>query len=303
MSPQHKLDDYDYTWTNKVGRITKILWYSSGVDVQLLAKCPYYEGVKYHGLGGIVLATAALAFLSGSYAFYVVFSPKTGIAINDQLVNPQALAFSIFFGIVWSLIIFNIDRFIISSTGSGDGKNTISFREFVQAIPRLIMAIIIGLCLAAPLEIRILKTEIDTELASRQKTERIRLDKKTDERIEKKKIELSTSMTAINEQIEKRVSTVEQRRQEIQQQRRALEDEAAGISKSKKSGRGPAYQDKKANLDAMDKEFNDWRKSSDEVSLLDQNERSKTLKEIQTLTEEIEQEKGKMQRQLQKWMA
>ena len=72
-------------------------------------------------------------------------------------------------GLTWSLVVFNLDRFIVSSTGHGDGTEKITLEEFVSALPRLLMATIIGFCLSAPLEIRLLKTEIDTALAGKQK--------------------------------------------------------------------------------------------------------------------------------------
>ena len=58
-----------------------------------------------------------------------------------QLDNhlPSAAA-SVFFGLVWSLIIFNIDRFIVSSTGKGDGSDSITWTQFSKAIPRIIIA-------------------------------------------------------------------------------------------------------------------------------------------------------------------
>ena len=71
-------------------------------------------------------------------------------------------------GLIWALVIFNIDRFIVSSTGKGDGTERITFRKLVQALPRLIMAILLGVCISAPLEIRILKPEIDAQQPNRR---------------------------------------------------------------------------------------------------------------------------------------
>ena len=98
----------------------------------------------------------------------------------------------------------------------------ITWSELVSAIPRIVIALIIGVCLSAPLEIRILKTEIDTELASRQKHERQRLDKLTDQHFEAKKAEFHARIAKNQGRLDDRVKTVEKRRSEILEQRRKL---------------------------------------------------------------------------------
>jgi hypothetical protein len=67
-------------------------------------------------------------------------------------------------GVTWSLIIFNLDRFVVSSTGHGDGRETISPMELLLSLPRLGMALVIGLSISAPLEIWVMKSEISGKL-------------------------------------------------------------------------------------------------------------------------------------------
>ncbi len=252
-------DPYVYGTLDDVGRWTRLLWYACGADPQLLARCPYSDRVKFQGLGGVVLATALLAFVSGSYAFYVVFGPKGGTALVSHPIDPQALGLAAGFGLLWSLIIFNIDRFIVASTGKGDGTEKIAWSELVSALPRVLMATLIGVALSAPLEIRILETEIDTELASRQKAERQRLDKATDARIERDAKELAAKLDQARARLDTRAAEYEKRRQEILAQRHLLELEAEGASGSGKPGRGPAWRDKKENLDRLEKELEAWK--------------------------------------------
>ena len=66
---------------NSTGAFTRFLWFCAGADGSLLARCPLSDWVKYQGIGGIVLATTVLAFVSASYAFYTVFSPKDATAL------------------------------------------------------------------------------------------------------------------------------------------------------------------------------------------------------------------------------
>jgi hypothetical protein len=136
------------------------------------------DRVKYAGIGGIVLCTGLLACFSGGFAFYTIFGPKNN-AIHDSF-SWGALLGSIIFGIVWGLIILNLDRFIVSSTGKGDGTDKVTWKEFGQAIPRIIIALILGFAISAPLEIKILESEIDSELSAYQKEYAEKLNTQTD---------------------------------------------------------------------------------------------------------------------------
>ena len=144
-----------------------------------MEKCPLGDRVRYAGIGGIVLATGVLAAVSGGYAFYTIFGPK-GDAVVEEIATIRDLSISAIFAILWGLIVFNMDRFIVSSTGKGDGKDTISPKEALQALPRIIIAVILALAISAPLEIRILKSEIDAVLQTRQDEHLLKLNKNTD---------------------------------------------------------------------------------------------------------------------------
>ena len=284
-------DAYDYGTLQSVGWWTRLLWYACGADGQLLARCPQSDRVKFQGLGGVVVATAMLAFVSGSYAFYVVFGPKGGTALVEHPIDAQALGLACGFGLLWSLVIFNIDRFIVASTGKGDGTEKITFGELFSALPRIFMAVIIGVALSAPLEIRILETEIDTELASRQKAERQRLDKATDARTERDRAELSAKIDKSRVRLDARTAEYEKRRQEILVQRHALEVEAEGASGSGKPGRGPAWRDKKENLDRLEKELEDWKKQVAEQDSPVREDITRWRKQLDGIAAEIQSEK------------
>lgn len=154
------------------GRFTRALWWCAGADERILRFCPSSDHVKYQGIGGVVLSTGVLAFLSGSYAFHTVFgSPDVG---GEVPASPVILAKSILAGLLWAAVIFNIDRFIVSSTGYGDGTDRISGQEILNALPRLAMAVIIGFCLSKPLEIRVFAAEIEADLRAQIEHETLR---------------------------------------------------------------------------------------------------------------------------------
>lgn len=233
---------------------TRFLWFCAGADGSLLARCPTSDWVKYQSIGGIVLATTVLAFVSASYAFYTVFSPKETTALQATL-DPGTMIVSTLAGLIWSLVIFNIDRFIVSSTGKGDGTEKITLSEFLGSLPRLTMAVIIGVCIAAPLEIRIIKPEIDAQLELEQNAYLADLNKHAESQVQARKDELVDKVDKAQATIKERNDYFEKRRIEINDQRRLLELEAEGKTSRGVAGRGPAWQDKKDTLDKLEAEL------------------------------------------------
>ena len=155
---------YDYEL--KLNPLNRALYFSAGADVQLLRYCPNYDRVKLQGIGGTVIATAVLAFISGSYAFYTVFGPNS--PARDEPISLTWFVVAMLAGLVWAAVIYNLDRFIVSTTGHGDGTDSITFGEIFKALPRILMACLIGFVLSKPLEIRIMKSEIDSRLQTLQ---------------------------------------------------------------------------------------------------------------------------------------
>lgn len=127
------------------------LWWCAGAYQDLLKECPS-EQTKFAGLGGVLLATFALASLSAGYAIYSVF--------NEPL-------WAIFFAVIWGLIIFNFDRFLVSTMR----KYGVSRRKQLwMAAPRIALALLIGFTIARPLELKIFEKEIDVQITANRHT-------------------------------------------------------------------------------------------------------------------------------------
>lgn len=129
------------------GFLNEFLWICAGVDRKVLRQCPT-DYAKYAGIGGTILFTALMAMLSGGYALFTVF--------EDVLA-------AIGFGFFWGLLIFNLDRFIVNTMYS-DGQVTISWREFTSGLPRIIMAVFLGIVISTPLELKIFEDAIDIRI-------------------------------------------------------------------------------------------------------------------------------------------
>lgn len=144
----------------------KFFWKAAGGDPYILERATYSDQVKYMCLGGIIVATGIMAAVAGGYAFYTIFEVR-GSAI-DREFQPVTTLISVVFGAFWGLMIFNLDRFIVSSTGKGDGTEAITWKEIKGAFPRIIMGAIIALTISKPVEIRMFKSEIDAKLHEEQ---------------------------------------------------------------------------------------------------------------------------------------
>ena len=236
-------------------------WKAAGADRYLLERSTYSDQIKYFCLGGIVVATGVMAALAGGYAIYTIFEPKgdalegmlTAQAVkagksSKDLIHFPTLVISMIFGLIWGLIIYNIDRFIVTSTGKGDGTEAITKQEIKSAIPRIIMGMIIALTISKPIEIRMFKSEIDARVSVRQQEYLEVLDAKTDKSYDAKIEPLKMESDSLKK-------AIESQRIEINKQGRRLEDEAGGKLPPSPPGRGPAWQDKKDNLNKMDAEY------------------------------------------------
>ena len=190
----------------------------SGADKNLLEGCSEGEQTKYVGIGATVFFTAVMAFIASAYALYTVFDS----------VYPALL-----FGLVWSLLIFNLDRFIVSTIRKRDKFGS----EFLQATPRIILAVIIAIVISKPLEIKIFEKEINTVLLKEKNAMALNNKKevanyfKSD--LDKNKAEIESLKSDITKK-EKEVNTLYE----------TYITEAEGTAGTKKLGKGPVFKEK-----------------------------------------------------------
>ncbi len=127
---------------------SRFFCFCAGIHLPTLDKHPT-EHNKYIGIGATIFFTGLFATLSGGYAMYFVF--KGG---------DFAWLFALTFGIIWGLAIFNMDRYIVSSIN----KNANTNKQIWQATPRILLAIMIGMVISRPLELKIFDKEIKERL-------------------------------------------------------------------------------------------------------------------------------------------
>lgn len=208
----------------------------SGADKDLIYSCSNGEQNKYAGIGATVFFTALMAWLAAGYALYTVFD------------NIWAAGF---FGFVWGLLIFNLDRFIVSTIRKRD-----RFRqEFLQATPRIVLAMIIAIVISKPLEIKIFQKEIDTVLL-KEKNELAMANKKQvanyfEGDIAKNKAETDSLK-----------SDISKKEKEVNELYSTYITEAEGTKGTMKLGKGPVYKEKREKHDAALLELETLRKTN-----------------------------------------
>jgi len=138
-----------------MSKLKRFLISCSGAEPSILEdpRC-LTERSKYAAIGATVLSTAVLASLSGGYAMYKTFQS-----------SPKAIAL----GILWGLIIFNLDRYIVSSIQrqrvspelSRKEQLRIRLMEVGRALPRFLLAILISVVITRPIELKLFEREIN----------------------------------------------------------------------------------------------------------------------------------------------
>ncbi|MFN8284164.1 MAG: DUF4407 domain-containing protein [Chitinophagales bacterium] len=214
-----------------VSGFTKFFWWCSGANQDVLMDCPQSEHNKYVGIGATVFFTGVLATLSGGYALFSVF----------KSVYP-AMAF----GIVWGLVIFNLDRFIVSTLR----KDELFWNEFKLVLPRLILAVILAIVISKPLELKIFEKEIAQKVEEQQREFAIQAQRKTEQQFNPVMDSLRGEIDAYKNEIAK----VSIARDSLYT---AFIGEAEGTRGTNKLGKGPVFKEKKQQYDKIEQEMKD----------------------------------------------
>ena len=205
----------------------------SGADPDLLNDSPKSEQIKYAGIGGTVFFTAVMAFISGSYALFTVF---------DNLFTAIA------FGLVWGLLIFNLDRFIVSTIKKRDNI----WKELLQASPRIILAVIIAVVISKPLEMKIFEKEINQVLL----TQKNQLTLQNQGQIAE---QYTPEINRVQTEIKSLQNSIDDKENEVNDLYGTYITEAEGTAGTMKLGKGPVYKEKREKHDAILQELQELK--------------------------------------------
>lgn len=234
-----------------MNKLRDFFWFCSGANRSLLKKSPT-EHIKYAGIGATVFFTGMFAVISGGYALYYVF--------NDSPLTNRVL-FSLVFGLVWGAMIFNLDRYIVSSMK----KNGSFGDEFRLATPRFVLAAIIAFVISKPLELQIFHTSIEYELEIMKQEELKKQENALISRFLPEVRALDTVIKSLQNELQTKVSL----RDRLDQEARI---EADGTGGSQKRGAKTIYKLKKADAQKAQAELDSATKKNMPLISMNQKE-------------------------------
>ncbi|MDP5168811.1 MAG: DUF4407 domain-containing protein [Bacteroidia bacterium] len=145
------MDAYEPSWESsyqdapeKPNALKRFFFACAGAYNKILEACPS-EHAKYVGIGATIFLTACLAVISGTFAIMTL--------VESPMVAVLA-------GIMWGALIFNLDRYIVSSIRK-EGK---VWHEVGLAFPRILLAVVISIVITKPIEVRLFDNQINSEL-------------------------------------------------------------------------------------------------------------------------------------------
>jgi hypothetical protein len=116
----------------------------AGARPEVLARCET-ERTKFQSIGWAILITSGMAAVS------MWFALTSAMGYNWLLSVPVAL--------LWGLVIMGIDRWLVTSIRPG------GTRRWAIAVPRVVLAILLGTLISTPFVLRIFQSEINNQVA------------------------------------------------------------------------------------------------------------------------------------------
>jgi uncharacterized membrane protein len=203
-----------------------ILFFSK-TDLSVYRHCSQYAKNTQLSLGIFVILTGILAFFSGSYAIsnlFVEFDWQS----NTVHFNKLGYIFSPILGLFYAIMIIAIDREIVSA------------KDKKSVIIRIPLAIVIGLVVAVPIELEILKGRIEKQLIQEYRSEN-----KGQYNIKQ------SSIASLNDKKSLLENDIKKSQVEINRWSEIMEQETAGKVRQGRtgvSGKGLAYEEAKRNM-------------------------------------------------------
>jgi len=226
----------------------------SGANREVLEECPT-EVTKYVGIGATIFFTAMLAGLSGGYALFTVF---------------RSVWVACLFGLLWALMIFNLDRVIIS----GMRKQASFWWDALYALPRLLLAALLAMVISKPLELKLFEREIEAQIAQHNNETYRQTVRAVDNAY--------GALQGLKDQNQKLHQEIRDKQEALDKLYKEWIQEAEGTGGTFIPGKGPVFREKELRREEMKRQLSDLERKS--TALIVRNE-----KEISRLEEERQQ--------------
>jgi hypothetical protein len=130
-------------------RIGNVLAALAGARPDILETTPGARA-RFVALGGVLLSTGGLAVLSAAFAVHMALGAWWPVAL--------------LIGIGWGTVIVNLDRMLLV----GMAHDSSLKRNLMLAVPRVGLALILGIVISTPLTLQIFHKEIDSQVVALQ---------------------------------------------------------------------------------------------------------------------------------------
>ena len=224
---------------SELSGINEFLCRIAGSDLRILAQCPH-EISRHARIGAIIISTALLAFVSMFFAIQTVSkSTFTGLLA----------------GLIWGIVIFVLDSYIVASYKKNDDK----WKEFKVAIPRLLLALVLGCSISIPLELKVFENEISEKIKIIEIEEEIAQKQQANDSYKKDIQPFVTEKETLqkdNDKLKKELNPLVEKVNRLEQE---LADEIGGVGRTGKLSYGPVakqlnQQLQQAKIDRVNKE-------------------------------------------------
>lgn len=239
----------------------ELLFWLGGGDEEVIAECPG-ERTRIVALGGTVLATALLAVAAGT------------AATHDWLHAPLPLALPV--GVFWGLAIMNLDRWLLLTIR----RQATPPRTLMLALPRLFLAVIVGLVISTPTLLTVFHSEVTAKATEERQADQAEAKRALTTQFaqiknlasERKQLQqslgASVASTVLAEspdytRLQRRLSG--EQKQADAAQKRAL-CELDGTCGTERAGAGPSYQAKEQQANALAAEAAATKRERDDLA-------------------------------------
>jgi hypothetical protein len=176
------------------------LWFVTGADPRVLrdANCPESERTKFDSIGAAMCLTTGLAFLSGWSAFYQISFP--GLHEFELFGTPLRATISFGLAVIWTLVIFNMQRFIMLSSRRVSDHGTLHLVDWLHTLPGAVLSLSVALTVATPLQVLLLGPEIDVQLLEEAQLKKSVVHAEIENRFEVERLALAEKALLLREQ-------------------------------------------------------------------------------------------------------
>lgn len=152
--------------------LTRLALIAAGADSALLGQCPRTEQLRLFALGWLVLVICAANGAALSVASWLTLQPaQAGLNVSSAIVAAESIGF----GAAWALIVLNLFRFMVSSTGRGAARAEGPIAQASRLLTlqvgfKIFFCVLIAACASLPVTVLIVRDDIQGRLSEQQQS-------------------------------------------------------------------------------------------------------------------------------------